>query len=108
LKASRFGKAVTTTPSENIIVDCQETGVRLQYSHGNLLTGNNISRCGRCGASIYGSSWNIITENNFVENKLQFGANEEYYLSFGNPQSVNTLVSNYWSNYRGIDATVMA
>ena len=64
--------------------------------------GNNITHSG-CGTSIYGSIEDVISNNNYFYNTVQFSANESYYLSFGNNVSVNTIEGNYWSNYNGKD-----
>ena len=46
-----------------------------------------------------GSNNNIISNNNYVNNTIQFSANEDYYLTFGHNRSVNTINENYWSDY---------
>jgi len=91
------------TIKENTIKNCQDTAINFQYSNNNKLIGNNITNCG-LGTSIYGSNNNSITSNNYVKNTIQFSANEWYYLTFGNPRSINTINKNYWSNYTGLDA----
>lgn len=64
---------------------------------------NTIINSG-CGTSIYGSNNNIISNNNYVNNTIQFSAKEDYYLTFGHNKSVNTINENYWSDYNGTDA----
>ena len=91
------------TITENTIIGCQDHAIRFQYSNDNKVIGNNITRSG-CGTSIYGSNWNVISYNNYVDNAFQFSTNEDYYLSFGNNASINTIERNYWSDYNGIDA----
>ena len=91
------------TVSENTITNCQDTAINFQYSNDNTIIGNNISRSG-LGTSIYGSNRNIISNNNYVYNVVQFGASETYYLTFGYNRSVNTIYGNYWSDYNGTDA----
>ena len=97
---------------ENIITNCQDVAIRLlaEYSpprwynpNGNTIMRNNISNSG-CGTSIYGSSNNIISNNDYVNNTIQFSANEDYYLTWGGSHSTNTIDRNYWSNYNGTDA----
>ena len=90
------------TITENTIRNCQDTAINFQYSNNNQLIGNNITNCG-LGTSIYGSNNNSIINNNYVNNTIQFGASEWYYLTFGNPRSNNTINKNYWSDYNGID-----
>ena len=68
-----------------------------------MIIGNNITHSG-IGTSIYGSNNNSISNNNYVNNTVQFSANEDYYLSFGNNRSVNIINENYWSDYNGTDA----
>jgi nitrous oxidase accessory protein len=87
---------------ENTIMNCRDVAVSFQYSNNNSIIGNNISSSGR-GTTIYGSNWNIISNNNYFFNKVQFGANESYYLSFGHNRSINIITSNYWSDYNGTD-----
>jgi parallel beta-helix repeat protein len=91
------------TVSENTITNCQDTAINFQYSNDNTIIGNNISRSG-LGTSIYGSNRNIISNNNYAYNVVQFGASETYYLTFGQNRSVNTIYGNYWSDYSGTDA----
>jgi nitrous oxidase accessory protein len=97
---------------ENIITSCQDVAIRLlaEYSpprwynpNGNTIMRNNISNSG-CGTTIYGSSNNIISNNNYVNNTVQFSANEDYYLTWGGSRSVNSIDRNYWSDYNGTDA----
>ena len=91
------------TIRENTITNCQDTAINFQYSNDNLIVGNNISRSG-LGTSIYASNRNIISNNNYVNNTSQFGANEWYYLTWGGNRSINTINENYWSDYNGTDA----
>jgi parallel beta-helix repeat protein len=91
------------TITENTIKNCQDTAVNFQYSNNNKLIGNNITNSG-LGTSIYGSNNNSICKNNYVNNTIQFSVNEGYYLTFGNPRSVNIISENYWSDYNGTDA----
>jgi nitrous oxidase accessory protein len=91
------------TIRENTITNCQDTAINFQYSNDNLIVGNNISLSG-LGTSIYGSNRNIISNNNYVNNTSQFGANEWYYLTWGGNRSVNTINENYWSDYNGTDS----
>lgn len=98
--------------AENTITNCQFVAVRLlgEYSpprwynpSGNTIMRNNISNSG-CGTTIYGSNRNIISNNNYVNNTVQFSANEDYYLTWGGNRSINTINENYWSDYNGTDA----
>jgi parallel beta-helix repeat protein len=91
------------TIRENTITNCQDTVINFQYSNDNVIVGNNISRSG-LGTSIYASNRNVISNNNYVNNTSQFGANEWYYLTWGGNRSVNTIYENYWSDYNGTDA----
>jgi len=91
------------TVTKNMIINCQDHAIRFQYSNDNIIMLNNITNTG-CGTSIYGSNNNTITNNNYFNNTYQFSANEDYYLSFGNNRSVNTINQNYWDDYRGTDA----
>ena len=91
------------TIRKNKITNVEDTAVNFQYSNNNKLIGNNITNCG-LGTSIYGSNNNTISNNNYVNNTIQFSANEWYYLTFGNPRSVNIISKNYWSNYTGLDS----
>lgn len=91
------------TIAENTITSCQDHAIRFQYSNNNTVTRNNITNSG-CGTPIYGSNDNIISNNNYFSNAVQFSANEDYYLTFGHNRSVNTINKNYWSNYNGKDA----
>jgi parallel beta-helix repeat protein len=96
----------------NTITNCQDVAVRLlaEYSpprwynpNGNTIIRNNISNSGY-GTSVYGSSNNIISNNDYVNNTIQFSANEDYYLTWGGSRSINTIDRNYWSDYNGTDA----
>jgi nitrous oxidase accessory protein len=91
------------TIAENTITNCQDTAINFQYSNDNTINGNNISRS-KLGTSIYGSNRNIISNNNYAYNLVQFGVNETYYLTFGHNRSINTIYENYWSDYSGTDA----
>lgn len=94
--------STNNTITENTIKNCQDTAINFQYSNNNQLIGNNITNCG-LGTSIYGSNNNSIFNNNYINNTSQFGANEWYYLTWGNPRSVNSISNNYWSDYTGFD-----
>ncbi len=91
------------TIRENTITNCQDTAINFQYSNNNTIMRNTIINSG-CGTSIYGSNNNIISNNNYVNNTIQFSAKEDYYLTFGHNKSVNTINENYWSDYNGTDA----
>jgi parallel beta-helix repeat protein len=90
------------TVTENTIINCHNTAIGFQYSNDNTIMRNNITNSG-CGTSIYGSNKNVITNNNYVNNSVQFSAKEDYYLTFGYNISVNTINENYWSDYNGTD-----
>jgi len=87
---------------KNTIINCKNVAVSFQYSNNNSIIGNNISSS-NFGTTIYGSNWNTISNNNYFDNKVQFGANESYYLSFGHNRSINIITSNYWNDYTGTD-----
>ena len=96
----------------NMIINCQDVAIRLlaeyspprwYYPNDNKIMGNNISNSG-CGTTVYGSNRNIISNNNYVNNTVQFSANEDYLLTWGGNVSVNTIKENYWSDYNGADA----
>ena len=98
--------------AENIITNCQDVAIRLlaEYSpprwynpNSNTIMRNNISNSG-CGTTVYGSSNNIISNNNYVNDTIQFSANEDYYLTWSGSRSINTIDRNYWSGYNGTDA----
>jgi nitrous oxidase accessory protein len=91
------------TVSENTITNIKATAIGFQYSNYNTINRNNISYSD-LGTSIYGSSWNTISYNNYFYNKVQFNADEQYYLTFGYNRSINTIISNYWSDYNGTDS----
>jgi nitrous oxidase accessory protein len=91
------------TIRENTITNCQYTAVSFQYSNDNVMVGNNISLSG-LGTSIYASNNNIISNNDYFKNAVQFSANEDYYLTWGGNRSINTIDRNYWSDYNGTDA----
>ena len=96
----------------NIVTNCQDVAVRLLGSgvgrvwygpNNNTITRNSISSSG-CGTTIYGANGNIISNNNYLNNTVQFSANEDYYLIWGGSRSINTIDRNYWSEYNGTDA----
>lgn len=100
------------TVTGNIVTNCKDVAIRLLggYSpprwydpNGNTIMRNRISNSG-CGTTIYGANRNIIINNNYVNNTVQFSANEDYYLIWGGNVSVNTIKENYWSDYNGTDA----
>ena len=100
------------TVLENTITNCQSVAVRLlgeyspprwYYPDGNTIMRNNISNSG-CGTTVYGSNWNIISNNDYINNTFQFSANEDYLVTWGGKVSVNTIEENYWSDYNGTDA----
>ncbi|UCC58921.1 MAG: right-handed parallel beta-helix repeat-containing protein [Candidatus Bathyarchaeum sp.] len=88
--------------SENTITNCKNHAISFQYSDNNIIIRNNISDSG-CGTSIYVSNMNTISNNNYVNNIVQFSANEWYALTFGHNVSVNTINENYWNDYNGTD-----
>jgi len=90
------------TITENTITNCRGHAISFQYSNNNTVVQNNITGSGY-GTSIYGSNNNVISNNNYINNAVQFSANEDYYLSFGHNRSVNTINKNYWSDYNGTD-----
>jgi nitrous oxidase accessory protein NosD len=96
----------------NMIVNCRDVAIRLlaeysppgwYYPNDNKIMGNNISNSG-CGTTVYGANRNIISNNNYVNNTIQFSANEDYLLTWGGNVSVNAIKENYWSDYNGTDA----
>ena len=91
------------TVAENTITNIKATAIGFQYSNYNTITRNNISYSD-LGTAIYGSNRNTISNNNYFYNKVQFGANEWYYLTWGGNRSINTINENYWSDYNGTDA----
>jgi parallel beta-helix repeat protein len=91
------------TITKNKIINIEDTAISFQYSYDNTIILNSIENSG-CGTSIYGSNYNFITKNNYINNDIHFSANEWYYLTWSNPRSVNTISKNYWSNYTGLDA----
>ena len=108
LRAGSSNNIVT----ENTITNCQSVAVRLLGAYspprwyipsGNTIIRNNISNSG-CGTTIYASNGNVISNNNYVDNTVQFSANEDYYLTWGGNRSINTVNENYWSDYNGTDA----
>jgi parallel beta-helix repeat protein len=101
------------TVSDNLVSDCQDVAIRLLGSgvghrwygpDGNTIMRNNISYS-RVGTTVYGSNYNVISNNNYVNNTIQFSAGEDYLLTWGGNRSVNTIDKNYWSDYEGIDST---
>ena len=108
LRASSSNNVVT----ENIITNCQHVAIQLlaEYSppgwhnpNRNTIMRNTISNSDY-GTTIYGANGNTISNNNYINNTVQFLANEDYYLTWGGSRSVNTIDRNYWSNYNGTDA----
>ena len=97
---------------ENTVTNCQDVAVRLMGSgvgrvwygpNNNTITQNSISSS-RCGTTVYGANGNIISNNKYLNNTVQFSANEDYYLTWGGSRSINTIDRNYWSDYNGTDA----
>jgi nitrous oxidase accessory protein len=100
------------TVNDNIVSDCQDVAIRLLGSgvgkrwyspDGNTIMRNNISYS-RVGTTVYGANNNVVSNNNYVNNTIQFSANEDYYLVWGGSRSINTIDRNYWSDYNGTDA----
>jgi len=100
------------TVADNIVSGCQDVAIRLLGSgvghrwygpDGNTIMRNNISSS-RVGTTVYGANNNVISNNNYVNNTMQFSANEDYLLTWGGSRSVNTVDKNYWSDYEGIDS----
>ena len=96
---------------ENIVTNCDNVAIRLMGSgvgrvwygpNNNTITQNSISNSG-CGTTVYGANGNIISNNNYINNTVQFSANEDYYLVWGGSRSINTVDRNYWSDYNGTD-----
>ncbi len=100
------------TVADNIVSECQDVAIRLLGSgvghkwygpDGNTITRNNISSS-RVGTTVYGANYNLISNNNYVNNTIQFSAGEDYLLTWGGNRSVNTIDKNYWSDYEGTDS----
>lgn len=100
------------TVNDNIVSNCQDVAIRLLGSgvgkrwygpNGNTIMRNNISYS-RVGTTVYGANNNVVSNNNYVNNTIQFSANEDYYLVWGGSRSINTIDRNYWSDYNGTDA----
>jgi parallel beta-helix repeat protein len=99
------------TVIDNIVSNCQDVAIRLLGSglgkkwygpDGNTIMRNNISYS-RVGTTVYGANNNVVSNNNYVNNTIQFSASEDYYLIWGGTRSVNTIDRNYWSDYEGKD-----
>jgi parallel beta-helix repeat protein len=93
-----------TTIAKNIMSG-SEVGIHLSGSHSTI-TQNRIENC-NTAISVFLASGNIITENNFLNNKQQVTEQHsdwtwpmtQYY------QSLNLVWNrNYWSSYNGTDA----
>ena len=91
------------TITENTVKNCQDTAINFQHSNNNKLIDNEITDSG-LGTSIYASNNNSISKNNYLNNTVQFSANEWYYLTWGGSRSVNIISENYWSDYDGTDS----
>jgi nitrous oxidase accessory protein len=100
------------TVKENIVTNCPFVAVRLlgayspprwYYPNSNTIMRNNISNSG-CGTTIYASNHNIVSNNNYVNNTVQFSANEDYFITWGGSISTNTIEENFWSDYNGTDS----
>ena len=63
------------TVSLNTITNCEDHAIRFQYSNDNIVTRNDVSYSG-VGTSIYVSNNNTISNNNYINNVVQFSANE--------------------------------
>jgi parallel beta-helix repeat protein len=99
------------TVIDNLVSNCQDVAIRLLGSgvgkkwygpDGNTIMRNNISYS-RVGTTVYGANNNVVSNNNYVNNTIQFSASEDYYLIWGGTRSVNTIDRNYWSDYEGKD-----
>jgi hypothetical protein len=78
-------------------------GRRWYGPDGNTIMRNNIS-FSRVGTAVYGANNNVVSNNNYVNNTIQFSAREDYYLTWGGTRSINTIDRNYWSDYNGVDS----
>ena len=84
-----------STISGNTITCCDDIGMWVgDYSYGNLITVNTVSRSGRRGVHVYHSSGNEIYQNDFVANQV----NASEYSSPGNLWC-QTGVGNFWSDF---------
>jgi parallel beta-helix repeat protein len=90
----------SNTLSGNTIFNCDDYAIMFDYSDNNIVTGNEFSYS-KYGTSIYVANNNTITNNNYINNTVQFSANESYALTLGIEPSVNTINENYWSDYTG-------
>jgi parallel beta-helix repeat protein len=92
------------TISGNKLTNCSNYAFSFQYSDCNVISGNEISTSG-FGTAICVSNLNIISNNNYANNEVNFvsDSNESYAMSFGYNVSVNTINKNYWSDYTGTD-----
>ncbi len=104
--------STNNTVVDNRVSNCQDVAIRLLGSgvgkkwygpNGNTIMRNNISSSG-VGTTVYGANNNVISNNNYINNSVQFSANEDYYLTWGGSRSVNTISRNYWSDYNGTDS----
>ncbi|MCW4015638.1 MAG: right-handed parallel beta-helix repeat-containing protein [Candidatus Bathyarchaeota archaeon] len=91
------------TVSENTIIGCEDVGIRLQESDGNIVTRNIVRNTG-VGISIYIANNNEIIKNNFINNTIEVGADEWYARQWGYGYSINKWEQNYYSDYNGTDA----
>jgi len=92
------------TAKNNTITNCEHHAIRLQYSTNNIIMFNNLTHSG-AGTSILGSNGNVISNNNYIGNKVQLSTEGSLDPSLGYGISVNnTINQNYWSNYSGTDS----
>jgi nitrous oxidase accessory protein len=89
--------------SENTVTNCDDVAIRFQYADNNTAIRNEVSNSG-IGTSIYVANNNTITNNNYINNSMQFAASEWYARTFGYNGSQNIINQNYWSNYNGTDS----
>jgi parallel beta-helix repeat protein len=84
--------------SGNSVTNNSMAGLWFFGSHSNYLLGNNITDNGESMFFEMQCLGNRIYYNNFVNNELQFQADEGSVNKWD-----NGTVGNYWSEYRGVD-----
>jgi len=91
----------SSTISDNLLFSKGAYGIRLSWSHNNIICGNTILNASWYGLALdYASDYNTIFHNNFLNNTVQVGTPHYFTLNFWD----NGCEGNYWSNYNGTDS----
>ena len=79
-----------TIIENNIISQCEHSGINIPFSSNNIIRYNTLSNCGNYGVFIYDSLYDVVTDNVISDS----GVGVHLWYSFYNNISSNTVTNN--------------